>query len=137
MGKVVLVTGVAGDLGRRFALQLAESPDVDRVIGVDLSPPHGDHSAIHFIRLDIRNPVIAKAHPSHPATSKRLAGLAHQAALDAGLPNAFSVEVRFRRPARLPSRVGFSTSGLDGRTTFAVHQLRRGTPHVLGSVETI
>lgn len=60
MGKVVLVTGVAGDLGRRFALQLAESPDVDRVIGVDLSPPHGDHSAIHFIRLDIRNPVIAK-----------------------------------------------------------------------------
>lgn len=60
MGKVVLVTGVAGDLWRRFALQLAESPDVDRVIGIDLSPPHGDHSAINFIRIDIRNPVIAK-----------------------------------------------------------------------------
>ncbi len=60
MGKVVLVTGVAGDLGRRFALELAESPEVDRVIGVDLSPPRGDHSAIHFIRIDIRNPVIAK-----------------------------------------------------------------------------
>ena len=35
-----------------------------------------------------RNPVIAKAHPSHPATSKRLAELAHRAALDAGLPAA-------------------------------------------------
>lgn len=35
-----------------------------------------------------RNPVIAKAHPLHPATSQRLAQLAHQALLDAGLPAA-------------------------------------------------
>ncbi|NYF18841.1 NADP-dependent aldehyde dehydrogenase [Xanthomonas sp. JAI131] len=35
-----------------------------------------------------RNPVIAKAHPSHPATSQRLAQLAHQALLDNGLPAA-------------------------------------------------
>jgi NADP-dependent aldehyde dehydrogenase len=35
-----------------------------------------------------RNPVIAKAHPSHPATSRRLAELAHQALLAAGLPAA-------------------------------------------------
>lgn len=35
-----------------------------------------------------RNPVIAKAHPSHPATSKLLAKLAHHAALTAGLPAA-------------------------------------------------
>lgn len=35
-----------------------------------------------------RNPVIAKAHPSHPATSQRLAGLAHRAALATGLPAA-------------------------------------------------
>ncbi|MBB5356943.1 NADP-dependent aldehyde dehydrogenase [Rhodanobacter sp. ANJX3] len=35
-----------------------------------------------------RNPVIAKAHPSHPATSQRLAQLAHQALLDTGLPAA-------------------------------------------------
>ena len=35
-----------------------------------------------------RNPVIAKAHPLHPATSQRLAQLAHQAALDSGLPAA-------------------------------------------------
>jgi len=35
-----------------------------------------------------RNPVIAKAHPSHPATSRRLAELAHRAAIEAGLPAA-------------------------------------------------
>ena len=35
-----------------------------------------------------RNPVIAKAHPSHPATSQRLAQLAHAALLGAGLPAA-------------------------------------------------
>ena len=35
-----------------------------------------------------RNPVIAKAHPSHPATSQRLAQLAHTALLQTGLPAA-------------------------------------------------
>lgn len=35
-----------------------------------------------------RNPVIAKAHPSHPATSERLAGLALAALRHAGLPAA-------------------------------------------------
>jgi alpha-ketoglutaric semialdehyde dehydrogenase len=35
-----------------------------------------------------RNPVIAKAHPSHPATSQRLAQLAHHALQASGLPLA-------------------------------------------------
>ena len=35
-----------------------------------------------------RNPVIAKAHPSHPATSQRLARAAHKALLASGLPAA-------------------------------------------------
>ncbi|HZX70666.1 MAG TPA: aldehyde dehydrogenase family protein, partial [Rhodanobacter sp.] len=35
-----------------------------------------------------RNPVIAKAHPLHPATSQRLAQLAHDALRAAGLPAA-------------------------------------------------
>lgn len=60
MGRVVLVTGVARDLGRRFARQLAASPAVDRVIGVDVQPPRGDLSTVSFVRADIRNPVIAK-----------------------------------------------------------------------------
>jgi UDP-glucose 4-epimerase len=60
MGRVVLVTGVAGDLGRRFARRLADHPDVERVIGVDVTPPRLGAGAMHFVRADIRNPVIAK-----------------------------------------------------------------------------
>ena len=60
MGRVVLVTGVSRDLGRQAARALAERPDVDRVIGVDVVPPRGDAGRVSFIRADIRNPVIAK-----------------------------------------------------------------------------
>ncbi|MFT4198236.1 MAG: aldehyde dehydrogenase family protein [Pseudoxanthomonas sp.] len=38
--------------------------------------------------ISARNPVIAKAHPLHPATSQRMAQLAHNALLAAGLPAA-------------------------------------------------
>lgn len=59
-GRVVLVTGVSRDLGRRFARTLAADPTVDRVIGVDVVPPRGDIGDVSFIRADIRNPIIAK-----------------------------------------------------------------------------
>ena len=60
MGKVVLVTGVSRDLGRRFARAAVADPAVDRVIGVDVVPPRGDIGEVSFVRADIRNPVIAK-----------------------------------------------------------------------------
>ncbi len=60
MGRVVLVTGVSRDLGRRFARCAAADPSIDRVIGVDVVPPRGDIGAVSFVRADIRNPVIAK-----------------------------------------------------------------------------
>jgi len=60
MGRVVLVTGVAGDLGGRFARRIAADPAVDRVIGVDVLPPRTDLGSVAFVRADIRNPVIAK-----------------------------------------------------------------------------
>ena len=60
MGRVVLVTGVSRDLGRRCARELANDPAIDRVIGVDVVPPRGDIGRVSFIRADIRNPVIAK-----------------------------------------------------------------------------
>ena len=59
-GRVVLVTGVSRDLGRRFARALAARPDVARVVGVDAVPPRGDIGDVSFVRADIRNPVIAK-----------------------------------------------------------------------------
>ena len=60
VGRVVLVTGVSRDLGRRFARAVANDPAVDRVIGVDVVPPRGDIGPVSFVRADIRNPVIAK-----------------------------------------------------------------------------
>jgi UDP-glucose 4-epimerase len=60
MGRVVLVTGVSQDLGGRFARSLTADPDVDRVIGVDVVPPRARLDDVHFVRADIRNPVIAK-----------------------------------------------------------------------------
>ncbi len=60
MGRVVLVTGVSRDLGRRFARYAAQDPAVERVIGVDVVPPRGDIGEVSFVRADIRNPVIAK-----------------------------------------------------------------------------
>ncbi len=60
VGRVVLVTGVSRDLGRRFARAAASDPAVERVIGVDVVPPRGDIGDVSFVRADIRNPVIAK-----------------------------------------------------------------------------
>jgi UDP-glucose 4-epimerase len=59
-GRVVLVTGVSRDLGRKFARAASADPTVDRVIGVDVVPPRGDLGDVSFVRADIRNPVIAK-----------------------------------------------------------------------------
>ena len=60
MGRIVLVTGVSGDIGGRFARRIAEDPAVSRVIGVDVVPPRADLGGVRFVRADIRNPVIAK-----------------------------------------------------------------------------
>src|SRR3954447_15701873 len=60
MGRVVLVTGVARDLGGRLARQVADRADVDRVVGVDVAPSRRDLGEVRFVRADIRNPVIAK-----------------------------------------------------------------------------
>ena len=59
MARVILVTGVARDLGARFARALAEDETLD-VIGVDVTPPRHDLGQVEFVRADIRNPVIGK-----------------------------------------------------------------------------
>lgn len=51
-----------------------------------------------------RNPVIAKVHPSHPATSARLAALAHRALIAAGLP-AGALQVLYHLPSELGLRL--------------------------------
>ncbi|MFC6067478.1 NAD-dependent epimerase/dehydratase family protein [Streptomyces ochraceiscleroticus] len=60
MGKVVLVTGAARQLGGRYVRRLQRDPDVDRVIGVDAVPPEHHLGGAEFLKADIRHPAIAK-----------------------------------------------------------------------------
>lgn len=60
MGRVVLVTGVARDLGARCARTLAALPGVDKVVGLDVVPPQLDVQGVKFVRADIRTPVVGK-----------------------------------------------------------------------------
>jgi UDP-glucose 4-epimerase len=64
MPDVVLITGVSRYLGGRLADQLAADPSIERVIGIDTTPPATADLArlgrTEFVRADIRNPLIAK-----------------------------------------------------------------------------
>ena len=50
------------------------------------------------------------------------------------LPDAFSVEVRFKLPLLLPSRVAFADWREGQGRGFAVHAAASGKPHISGSV---
>jgi UDP-glucose 4-epimerase len=90
MAQVILVTGVSRYLGCRLAGRLAADPAIERVIGVDTSPPaRADLDLLgrtEFVRADIRNPLIAKVinhakvdtvvHASVTATPHRAGGRA-------------------------------------------------------------
>lgn len=60
MGRVALVTGASRHLGARMTRILADDPDYDRVVAVDVVPPRHDIEGAEFVRADIRNPVIGK-----------------------------------------------------------------------------
>ncbi|MFD8415855.1 NAD-dependent epimerase/dehydratase family protein [Streptomyces sp. NPDC059650] len=65
MGKVVLVTGAARQLGGRFVRRIQRDPDVERVIAVDASPPPGSLGSAEFVRTDIRQSSIARVLAEH------------------------------------------------------------------------
>ncbi|MFJ9028176.1 NAD-dependent epimerase/dehydratase family protein [Streptomyces sp. NPDC102274] len=65
MGKVVLVTGAARQLGGRFVRRVQRDSEVDRVIAVDAVPPAHQLDGAEFVRADIRQPVIARILAEH------------------------------------------------------------------------
>ncbi|GAA3764633.1 NAD-dependent epimerase/dehydratase family protein [Streptomyces tremellae] len=67
MGRVVLVTGAARQLGGRLVRRLVREPGVERVVAVDaVDPPHPLDGAV-FVRADIRRPAIARVLAEHRA----------------------------------------------------------------------
>src|ERR1044072_7743319 len=58
---VVLVTGVADQLGGSLADRLPAAPGIERVLGVDTRPPSAVKSArVEYVPLDIRDPRIGR-----------------------------------------------------------------------------
>ncbi len=52
----VLVTGVAGSLGRLVAERLLDDPAVESVIGLDARTCHPPLPGLHFVRAALRQP---------------------------------------------------------------------------------
>ena len=56
------------------------------------------------------------------------------AALDPRLPDAYTVEVEFKKPILLPATVEFQEQSVAGGISFAVRGAGKGTPHLDGRV---
>lgn len=65
LGKTVLVTGAARQLGGRVARHLRRDPQVERVVAVDAVAPRQPLGDVTFVRADIRRPDIAAVLAEH------------------------------------------------------------------------
>lgn len=105
---------LGGDLGRRYGAV------------------SGDRNPIHMHSLTAKPLGFPRAIAHGMWTKARCL-----AALESKLPDAFSVDVRFRRPILLPATVTFASGQDGGGIDFAVRDARRGAPHLDGRVEPI
>jgi hypothetical protein len=104
---------LGGDLGRRYATV------------------SGDRNPIHMHSLTAK-PLGFPSAIAHGMWTKARA----LAALESRLPDAFTVDVRFRKPILLPARVEFASApgAGDGEIDFAVRGPKRQTRHLDGRV---
>jgi acyl dehydratase len=100
-----------GDLGRRYAAV------------------SGDRNPIHMHALTAKAFGFPRAIAHGMWTKARCL-----AALEALLPDAYSVEVRFRRPIELPAKVAFGETARGAEIGFAVRDAKRDTPHLDGAL---
>jgi acyl dehydratase len=103
-----------GDLGRRYA-------------GVS-----GDRNPIHMHSLTAK-PLGFPGAIAHGMWTKARA----LAQIESKLPDAFEVEVRFRKPILLPARVEFAGATEGEEILFAVRNAKKGTPHLDGRVQPL
>ncbi|MGN6372137.1 MAG: MaoC/PaaZ C-terminal domain-containing protein [Solirubrobacteraceae bacterium] len=103
-----------GDLGRRYA------------------SVSGDRNPIHMHSL-LAKPLGFPRAIAHGMWTKARC----LAALESRLADAFSVDVRFRKPILLPARVVFTSAGQGQQIDFAVRDAKRGAPHLEGHTQTL
>jgi acyl dehydratase len=89
----------------------------------------GDHNPIHTSRLGAR----AFGFP-RPIAHGMWSAARCLAALEGRLPDAYTVEVSFRRPVPLPATVAFAATARPGGWEFSLHDPRSGAPHLTGAV---
>ncbi|HEX5762260.1 MAG TPA: MaoC/PaaZ C-terminal domain-containing protein [Solirubrobacterales bacterium] len=105
---------LGGDLGRRYG-------------GVS-----GDRNPIHMHSLTAR-PLGFKAAIAHGMWTKARC----LAAIENRLPDAFELEVSFRKPIFLPARVELLTAERGEEIGFAVRDSKRQTPHLDGRARPV
>ncbi|WP_369937248.1 MaoC/PaaZ C-terminal domain-containing protein [Plantactinospora sp. BB1] len=99
---------------------------LDSRVGRDYARVSGDHNPIHTSRVAAR--LFGFAGPiAHGMWSKARC----LAALEGRLPDAYTVEVAFKRPVPLPGTVAFSAAP---GWSFGLHDPSRGRAHLLGEV---
>lgn len=103
---------LGGDLGRRYGAV------------------SGDRNPIHMHSLTAR-PLGFPGAIAHGMWTKARC----LAALEGRLPDAFEVDVAFRKPIRLPGRVEFLSDRGSQEIDFAVRDAKRHTPHLDGRVK--
>ena len=105
---------LGGDLGRRYA-------------GVS-----GDRNPIHMHALTAKPLGFPRAIAHGMWTKARCL-----AALESRLPDAFAVDVRFRKPILLPGRVELASATDQEDIYFAVRDPKSGAPHLDGHIEPL
>ena len=113
------------------ALPAAAEWKLDAGLGRRYASVSGDRNPIHMSEWTAKPLGFPKA-IAHGMWTKARA----LAAMEGDLPDALSVEVRFKRPILLPARVSFASSRRErGSIAFAVRDARKGTPHLEGLLE--
>ncbi|GAB3055747.1 MaoC/PaaZ C-terminal domain-containing protein [Micromonospora schwarzwaldensis] len=98
-------------------------------VGTDYARVSGDHNPIHTSKLGAR--LFGFPRPiAHGMWNKARC----LAALDARLPDAYTVDVAFKLPVPLPSTVAFRAAVDGAGWDFGLHGARDGRPHLVGTV---
>ena len=105
---------LGGDLGRRYAAV------------------SGDRNPIHMHSLTAK-PLGFPSAIAHGMWTKARC----LAAIEGRLPDAFAVEVSFRKPIRLPGTVEFLSDAGGEEIDFAVRDSKRHVPHLKGHIEPV